>query len=67
MMTNVNEFSQSVAALMLDENEDDKVKSAVIREINKNNLGSYLDIENLEEITKRAKQEAAKNINNNEK
>lgn len=66
MMTNVNEFSQSVAALMLDENEDDKVKSAVIREINKNNLGSYLDIENLEEITKRAKQEAAKNINNNE-
>ena len=52
---------------MLDENEDDKVKSAVIREINKNNLGSYLDIENLEEITKRAKQEAAKNINNNEK
>ena len=66
MITNVNEYSQSVAQVMLDDNVDERVKNAVVREINKYNLGTYLNIPDLEEIVKRAMQEAAKNNNNNE-
>lgn len=66
MITNVNEYSQSVAQVMLDDTVDERVKNAVVREINKYNLGTYLNIPELEEIVKRAMQEAAKNNNNNE-
>ena len=65
MVTNVNDYSNSVAEILMDPNEEDTVKSSVIREINKYNLGSYLDIDKLEEIVRRAKQEAAKKKNDN--
>lgn len=59
MMTNVNEYSQSVAQLILDPDEEEPIKNEVIREINKFNLGSYLNIPELEEIAHRAKQRKA--------
>lgn len=64
MMTNVNEYSQSVAQLIMDPNEDENVKNEVIREVNKYNLGSYLNIPELEEIVHKAKQRIAANSNN---
>ena len=67
MMTNVNEYSQSVAQLILDPDEEEPIKNEVIREINKFNLGSYLNIPELEEIAHKAKQRmAAENNENNE-
>lgn len=65
MMTNVNEYSQSVAQLILDPDEEEPVKNEVIREINKYNLGSYLNIQELEDIAKKAKQHVS-SITNNE-
>lgn len=59
MMTNVNEYSQSVAQLILDPDEEESIKNEVIREINKFNLGSYLNIPELEEIAHKAKQRMA--------
>ena len=59
MMTNVNEYSQSVAQLILDPDEEEPIKNEVIREINKFNLGSYLNIPELEEIAHKAKQRMA--------
>lgn len=61
MMTNVNEYSQSVAQLILDPDEEEPVKNEVIREINKFNLGSYINIIELEDIAHRAKQRMAAN------
>lgn len=66
MMTNVNEYSQSVAQLILDPDEEEPVKNEVIREINKFNLGTYLNIPELEEIAHRAKQRVAAESNNEE-
>ena len=66
MINNVQDYSNSVAEIMLDGTEDDTVKQAVIREINKRHLGSYLDIEDLEETVIRAKQDAAAKKNDNE-
>lgn len=65
MMTNVNEYSSSVAQLIIDPNEDEEVKNYVIRQINKFNLGTYLNIPELEEIANQARQEAAKKANDN--
>lgn len=59
MMTNVNEYSQSVAQLILDPDEQEPIKNEVIREINKYNLGSYLNIQELEDIAHKAKQHVA--------
>lgn len=64
MMTNVNEYSQSVAQLILDPDEEEPVKNEVIREINKFNLGSYLNIPELEDIAHKAKQRIAASSNN---
>ena len=64
MMTNVNEYSQSVAQLILDPDEEEPVKNEVIREINKYNLGSYLNIQELEDIARKAKQHVSSNTNN---
>ena len=64
MMTNVNEYSQSVAQLILDPDEPEEVKNAVIREVNIYNLGSYLNIQELQEIANKAKQKLAANTNN---
>lgn len=64
MITNVTDYSSSVADIMVDD-VDENVKKYVIREINKANLGSYLDIDNLEEIVDRAKQLAARDNNEN--
>lgn len=64
MITNVTDYSQSVAEIMVDD-EDENVKKYVIREINKSNLGSYLDIENLENIVAKAKQAARRDNNDN--
>lgn len=61
MMTNVNEYSSSVAQLLLDPNEEDDVKNYVVQQINKYNLGTYLNLPELDEIVKKAKQEVAKN------
>lgn len=66
MMTNVNEYSQSVAQLILDPDEEEPVKNEVIREINKFNLGTYLNIPELEEIAHKAKQRVAAESNNEE-
>lgn len=66
MMTNVNEYSQSVAQLILDPDEEEPVKNEVIREINKFNLGSYLNIPELEDIAHKAKQHIAADTNNEE-
>lgn len=63
MMTNVNEYSQSVAQLILDPDEEEPVKNEVIREINKFNLGSYLNIPELEDIAHKAKQRVAAESN----
>ena len=64
MMTNVNEYSQSVAQLLLDPDEEEPVKNEVIREINKFNLGSYLNIPELEDIAHKAIQHVAAESNN---
>ena len=64
MITNVTDYSASVADIMVDDTDED-VKKYVIREINKANLGSYLDIDNLEQIVARAKQLAARDNNDN--
>lgn len=66
MMTNVNEYSQSVAQLILDPDEEEPIKNEVIREINKFNLGSYLNIPELEDIAHKAKQHVAADTNNEE-
>lgn len=66
MMTNVNEYSQSVAQLLLDPDEEEPVKNEVIREINKFNLGSYLNIPELEDIAHKAIQHVAAQSNNEE-
>lgn len=66
MMTNVNEYSQSVAQLILDPDEEESIKNEVIREINKFNLGSYLNIPELEDIAHKAKQHVAADTNNEE-
>lgn len=66
MMTNVNEYSQSVAQLLLDPDEEEPVKNEVIREINKFNLGSYLNILELEDIAHKAIQHVAAQSNNEE-
>lgn len=65
MMTNVNEYSQSVAQLILDPDEEEPIKNEVIREINKFNLGSYLNIQELEDIAHKAKQHVAAQTNEN--
>ena len=62
MMTNVNEYSNSVAQVLLDPSESEEVKNAVIREINRQHLGSYLNMDELEEMVKKAKHETSKNI-----
>lgn len=66
MMTNVNEYSQSVAQLLLDPDVEEPVKNEVIREINKFNLGSYLNIPELEDIAHKAIQHVAAQSNNEE-
>lgn len=66
MMTNVNEYSQSVAQLILDPDVEEAVKNEVIREINKYNLGTYLNIPELEEIAHKAIQRVAAESNNEE-
>ena len=66
MMTNVNEYSQNVAQLLIDPDEEDRVKNEVIREINKYNLGSYLNIPELENIAHKAKQNVAATNNDQE-
>lgn len=63
MMTNVNEYSQSVAQLILDPDEEEPVKNEVIREVNKYHLGTYINLPELEEIAHRAKQHMAANSN----
>ena len=63
MMTNVNEYSQSVAQLILDPDEEEPVKNEVIREVNKFHLGTYINLPELEEIAHRAKQHMAANSN----
>lgn len=65
MITNVNEYATSVAQIMLDDTEDDAVKSAVIREINADCLGTYLNVPHIQEVIKRAKHESAKLKNDN--
>lgn len=65
MITNVTDYSQSVAEIMVDD-EDENVKKYVVREINKSNLGSYLDIENLESIVAKAKHAARRDSNENQ-
>ena len=65
MMTNVNEYSQSVAQLILDPDEEEPVKNEVIREVNKFHLGTYINLPELEEIAHRAKQHMAANSNDN--
>lgn len=65
MMTNVNEYSQSAAQLILDPDEDESVKNEVIREINKTYLGSYLDIQMLEDVANKAKQRVASERDDN--
>lgn len=59
MMTNVNEYSQSVAQLIMDPDEEEPIKNEVIREINKYHLGTYLNLPELEEIAHKAKQHMA--------
>lgn len=59
MINNVRDYSQSIADIMLDITDDDNIKQAVIRKINKLNLGSYLDIDRIEEVINEAVQEAA--------
>ena len=66
MMTNVNEYSQSVAQLILDPDEEEPIKNEVIREINKFHLGTYLNIPELEDIAHKAKQHMAAESNNEE-
>ena len=66
MMTNVNEYSQSVAQLILDPDEEEPIKNEVIREINKFHLGTYLNIPELEDIAHSAKQHYAANQSNDE-
>lgn len=66
MMTNVNEYSQSVAQLILDPDEEEPIKNEVIREINKFHLGTYLNIPELEDIAHKAKQHMAAESNNDE-
>lgn len=65
MITNVTEYSNSIAEIFAGQESDD-VKAYVIREINKANLGTYLKIDDILDIIKKAKQEAAKNSNNGE-
>lgn len=64
MMTNVNEYSQSVAQLILDPDEEDPIRNEVIREINKFHLGTYLNLPELEDIAHKAKQHMAAATNN---
>lgn len=59
MITNVTDYSSSVADIMVDDT-DEETKKYVVREINKANLGSYLDIDGLDNIVSRAKQLAAR-------
>lgn len=67
MMNNVRDYSTAVGELLIDQNEDEEVKSTVIREINKKYLGSYLDFELLDSIVTNAKQMvASKTEPNNE-
>lgn len=67
MMNNVRDYSTAVGELLVDQNEDEEIKSTVIREINKKYLGSYLDLELLDGIVTNAKQiVASKTESNNE-
>ena len=59
MITNVTDYSSSVADIMVDDT-DEETKKYVVREINKANLGSYLDIDGLDNIVSKAKQLAAR-------
>ena len=62
MITNVNDYSGSIAEIFAGD-QPDEVKNYFIRCLNQSNLGSYLDIESIMSILKRAQQEYAKNNN----
>lgn len=57
MINNVSDYSSSIADIMLDE-EDEQIKKYVIKEINKANLGTYLDLEYIQNTINLAKQYA---------
>ena len=57
MINNVSDYSSSIADIMLDE-DDEQIKKYVIKEINKANLGTYLDLEYIQNTINLAKQYA---------
>lgn len=63
MINNVTDYSASIADIMLSDIEDENIKKSAIRDINLHYLGSYLDVDSLEETIRKAKQTAAKDSN----
>lgn len=62
MINNVTDYSTSITDIMLDD-EDEKIKKYVIREIIKNNLGTYLNMNEIQNIINIAKQQASRDDN----
>lgn len=60
MITNVQDYANSIAEIELAEEEDDLVKRLAVKALTLHYLGSYLDLPQIEDVIKQAKQEAAK-------
>lgn len=63
MITNVQDYANSIADIELAEEENDTVKRLAVKALTLHYLGSYLDLPQIEDVIKQAKQEAAK-LNN---
>lgn len=60
MVTNVQDYANSIAEIELAEEEDEMVKRLAVKSLTLYYLGSYLDLPAIEEVIKQARHEASK-------
>lgn len=66
MVTNVQDYANSIAEIELAEEDDEMIKRLAVKALTLHFLGSYLDLPAIEEVITRAKQEASKLKNKEE-
>lgn len=59
MITNAIEYGNNIASVMVPDEEDEIIKAKVTKHIQMNFLRSFIDVDTINEVIRRAKQEAA--------
>ncbi len=59
MITNAIEYGQNIANIVISDDEDDSIKSKITKHIQMSYLRSFIDVDQINEIIQRARQEKA--------